>query len=157
MADIVAKRARLMEHWEAALEVARSTGYWKDVEAGSRVIEEFHNYVRDVLTAGKFSGDAARALKVWEDAGRAESSYRQIVESEARSAAPPFDPLAWWIVLGVAPDAASEDVRAAYVDKMRQCDGDRVAGLAPEMIALAGEISARLTKAFEESRLVPRK
>jgi len=152
MADIVAKRARLMDHWEAALGGARSTGYWKDVEACSGLIEEFQNYVRVVWLAGKFSGDVTRALKYWEDVDRAELAYRRTAESEARSAAPPFDPLAWWNVLGVAPDAAPEDVRAAYADKMRQCDPDRVVGMAPEIVALADEISARFMKAFEESQ-----
>lgn len=84
MADLIHVRARLMEHWETALSGARSTGYWKDVQACGAIIEEFHEFVKGKLLSGGFSGDAVGALKSWEDVGSAEAQYREVAEVEAR-------------------------------------------------------------------------
>ena len=96
MADLITVRQRLMEGWETALETARKTGYWKDVEACGAIVEAFHEEVRHALLSGKFSGDGVGALRSWEEVGSAEADCRQKAEAEARFAAPLAKGSSWW-------------------------------------------------------------
>jgi len=146
---LIDQRARLMGYWEEALRVARETGYWRDVEACGSVIEAFK--VREVLIYGAFSGDSAAALAAWDECGHAEREYRRLTESEARLQAPRPDTSVWWEVLGVAPNAPAEAIRATYLDRLKQCHPDRVSGLAPELVQLAEAMAKQLTKAFDEA------
>jgi DnaJ-domain-containing protein 1 len=56
----------------------------------------------------------------------------------------------WWEVFGVAPSAPAEAVRAAYVDRLKQCHPNRVSKRAPEFILLAEEMTEKLNAAFEQ-------
>jgi hypothetical protein len=141
-----------MDFWDQALTSARSTGYWKDVHACGRIIDEFHIVIIEALRAGKFSGDAHETERRWTEVHQAELNYRQLMENEARQVAPPHDPSSWWNVLEVAPDAAPEHVRAAYTAKLKRCHPDRVAGLAPEIENLATDMCRRLTEALKRRR-----
>ena len=140
MADVVEARKRLMGHWEAALKVARATGYWADVDAGAHVIDAFHNKVADVINSGAFSGDKASALAAWDTCRVKEQEYQKIVQAEARLNAPKPDGTAWWEILGVAPSAADDVVRKAYADRLKQCQPDTV---------------KELNRAFEEAQHRP--
>jgi hypothetical protein len=113
LSEIIDQRARLMGYWEEALRVAHATGYWRDVEACGRIIEAFHYKVREVLISGAFSGDSAAALAAWDECGHPEREYRWAAETEARLQAPRPDSSVWWEVLGVAPNAPAEAIRAA--------------------------------------------
>ena len=150
IADMVDLRAKLMDVWDVALKVASETGYWEDLYACCQVIEAFHNQVAKLLNPVSFSGDVERVSAYWEDVGQSEQKYRDIAELEARTRAPQPNGSAWWEVLGVAPSAPDKAVRAAYVDRLKQCHPDRVSGLAPEFILLAEEMTKKLNAAFEE-------
>ena len=155
LADLIDARAGLMAHWEKALKIAAATGYWTDVHACARVIEEFHNYVCNVLNSGAFSGDASAALVARDKCGIAENEYSRIAEVEARQTAPKIDGNAWWEVFGVAPNSSDEYIRAAYTEKLKQCHPDRVSGLAPQLVQLADDMAKKLNLAFEASKRRP--
>jgi DnaJ-domain-containing protein 1 len=52
-------------------------------------------------------------------------------------------------VLGVAPDASPEQIRAAYQRLARQYHPDRLEGLAPELVELAHQRMVELNAAYE--------
>jgi hypothetical protein len=128
LSEIIDQRARLMGYWEEALRVAHATGYWRDVEACGRIIEAFHYKVREVLISGAFSGDSAAALAAWDECGHPEREYRWAAETEARLQAPRRDSSVWCEVLGFAPNAPAEAIRAAYLDRLKRCHPDQFPG-----------------------------
>jgi hypothetical protein len=151
MAVLVEIREQLMALWDEALTNARSTGHWDDANACGVIIDTFHKTFADALRAGKFSGDGPTVMKMWDDIHASELEYRRLAEAKARHVAPQPDPAAWWNILGVAPDA-TPDLRSAYMAKLKRCHPDTVAGLAPEIVALANALCQRLTDAFQMSQ-----
>jgi hypothetical protein len=64
-----------------------------------------------------------------------QSKSQQREAKGQRRATPPPDP--WWQVLGVSPEASLDEISQRYRHAIRMYHPDRVAGLAPEIIALA--------------------
>jgi len=60
----------------------------------------------------------------------------------------------WWEVLEVDPKAGPDDIRRAYLRKMRMYHPDRVTGLAAELIELSESRTRELNLAFEESKRI---
>jgi len=61
---------------------------------------------------------------------------------------------AWNVVLGVAPDAAPDEIKAAYHTAMKSYHPDKVAGLGSKLQALAEEETKRLNEAYREAKAV---
>jgi hypothetical protein len=60
----------------------------------------------------------------------------------------------WWEVLGVSQDASLEEINEHYRQTMRMYHPDKVAGTAPEIIALAERRTKELNAAFSEAKRV---
>ena len=71
---------------------------------------------------------------------------------ERRQATPPRAP--WWKVLGVSQEATLEEINRHYRQAMRMYHPDKVAGMAPEIIALAERRTKELNAAFSEAKRV---
>jgi hypothetical protein len=61
------------------------------------------------------------------------------------------EPPEWWEVLEVLPDAGRDEIARSYRRKIQQCHPDRVAGLAPEFIALAEDRTKALNAAYRQA------
>ena len=57
----------------------------------------------------------------------------------------------WWSVLEVTPTANKDEIVRNYRRKIQQCHPDRVAGLSPEFLPLAEEITKALNVAYEQA------
>ena len=57
----------------------------------------------------------------------------------------------WPEVLGVAPDASDDELRAAYRRKISEYHPDKVAGLGIELCALAERKAAEINAAYDEA------
>ncbi|HEY9250956.1 MAG TPA: J domain-containing protein [Rariglobus sp.] len=68
--------------------------------------------------------------------------------SEATPPPPSPKPLAWHEVLGVSPNSNLDEIRAAYRKAITMYHPDRVAGLAPELQALAELRAKELNAAY---------
>ncbi len=67
-----------------------------------------------------------------------------------RYASSPHD---WcWQVLGVSPHASLDEVTRHYRQALRMCQPDRLAGLAPELVALAERRTEELNAAFSQAK-----
>ena len=55
----------------------------------------------------------------------------------------------WADVLGVAPDASREDVKRAYLQKIKEFEPGRLAALGPEMRKLAEQRLQQINLAFD--------
>jgi len=66
-------------------------------------------------------------------------------------AVPPEPARPWREVLGVAPDASSEAVHAAYLREMEDYRPERVASLAAEFRALAERRCSEIERAYREA------
>jgi DnaJ-domain-containing protein 1 len=62
----------------------------------------------------------------------------------------------WWEVLGVSQNASLEEINHHYRQAMRMYHPDKVAGTAPEIIALAERRTKGLSAAFSEAKRVRR-
>ena len=71
---------------------------------------------------------------------------------ETRQATPRRAP--WWKVLGVSQEATLEEINRHYRQAMRMYHPDKVAGMAPEIIALAERRTKELNAAFSEAKRV---
>jgi hypothetical protein len=60
----------------------------------------------------------------------------------------------WWKVLGVSQEASLKEINQHYRHAMRKYHPDKVAGLAPEIIALAERRTKELNAAFSEAKRV---
>jgi hypothetical protein len=58
----------------------------------------------------------------------------------------------WWEVLEVDPKAGPDEIRRAYLHKVRMYHPDRLAGLAPELIQLSESRLLELNLAFERGK-----
>lgn len=150
--DLVRARERLMDYWEAALAVARQTGYWTDVESCAAVMDAFHQEIRDKLQSDCFVGDAAKALSTWDNLNAADVRFRRELEASVRIAAPTTNGAEWWAILGVAPNASDDVVRTVYLRRLQEHHPDRHSGCHPVLTEIATVLSARLNAAYAESR-----
>ena len=71
---------------------------------------------------------------------------------EKRPATPPR--AQWWKVLGVSEEATLEEINRHYRQAMRMYHPDKVAGMAPEIIALAERRTKELNAAFSQAKRV---
>ena len=71
---------------------------------------------------------------------------------ERRQATPPRAP--WWKVLGVSQEATLEEINRHYRQAMRMYHPDKVAGMAPEIVALAERRTKELNAAFSQAKRV---
>jgi DnaJ like chaperone protein len=78
--------------------------------------------------------------------GIGEGAFRQVRAEYAREASGAF------AILGVSPDASTEEVRKAYRNLAIQNHPDRVANLGPEFVKVAEEKFKRIQQAYEEIR-----
>jgi DnaJ-domain-containing protein 1 len=58
----------------------------------------------------------------------------------------------WWKVLGVSQNASLEEINQHYRQAMRMYHPDKVAGTAPEIMALAERRAKELNAAFSEAK-----
>ena len=71
---------------------------------------------------------------------------------ERRQATPPRAP--WWEVLGVSQEASLEEINQHYRQAIRMYHPDKVAEMAPEIIALAERRTKELNAAFSQAKRV---
>ena len=58
---------------------------------------------------------------------------------------------AWFVVLDVAKDASEEEIKKAYIAKIREYHPDKVASLGVELQHLAEEKTKEINRAYEEA------
>lgn len=151
--DLVDLRERLMQRWEAALEIACQTGYWKDVRACAAVMDAFHEEIRQAIEGGEFAGDAAQALAGWEKLNIADLDFRRSLEAEARLIARKPHGNDWWTVLGVAPNASDELVKAAYLNRLQEHHAHRDPNSHPLVSEITNAFTIALGAAYAQSRM----
>ena len=93
-------------------------------------------------------GERPDKKKRADDTQRSKGQQRR----ERRQATPPRAP--WWKVLGVSQEAGLEEINQHYRQAMRMYHPDKVAGMAPEIIALAERRTKELNAAFSETKRV---
>ena len=94
------------------------------------------------------SGEHPDKKKRADDTQRSKGQQRR----ERRQATPPRAP--WWKVLGVPQEASLKEINQHYRQAMRMYHPDKVAGMAPEIIALAERRTKELNAAFSEAKRV---
>jgi DnaJ-domain-containing protein 1 len=134
------------------LEIARQTGYWRDVEACAAVMDAFHEKIRKDIQSDGFVGDAANALSAWDKLNVADLRFRRELEASVKIAAPTANGTEWWTILGVAPSASDDVVKTAYLRRLQEHHPDRHSGCHPVITEIATVLSARLNAAYAESR-----
>ena len=92
-------------------------------------------------------GDRPDKKKRADDTQRSKGQQRR-----ERQQATPRAP--WWKVLGVSQEASLKEINQHYRHAMRKYHPDKVAGLAPEIIALAERRTKELNAAFSEAKRV---
>ena len=102
---------------------------------------------REAETRAEQEPRAEECLRQAEQEREAERRRRQQREKAANQ----FEGNVWWSVLDVSPHASADEVRRAYHRKIKQCHPDRVAGLAPEFVALAERHTRTLNAAYDEA------
>jgi DnaJ-domain-containing protein 1 len=60
-------------------------------------------------------------------------------------------PAKWWKVLGVAPSASSQEIKAAYRARMHESHPDKVAHLSPALRKAAEREARRINDAYERA------
>ena len=93
-------------------------------------------------------GERPDKKKRADDTQRSKGQQRR----ERRQATPPRAP--WWKVLGVSQEATPEEIKRHYWQAMRMYHPDKVAGMAPEIIALAERRTKELNAAFSQAKRV---
>ena len=93
-------------------------------------------------------GERPDKKKRADDTQRSKGQQRR----ERRQATPPRAP--WWKVLGVSEEATLEEINRHYRQAMRMYHPDKVAGMAPEIIALAERRTKELNAAFSQAKRV---
>jgi DnaJ-domain-containing protein 1 len=112
---------------------------------GERQREEARR--RDAETRAEQERQAEERRRQAEQEREAERQRQQQRERAAKQ----FEKNAWWSVLEVSRRASADEIRRAYHRKIKQCHPDRVAGLAPEFIALAEKHTRALNAAYDEA------
>ena len=92
------------------------------------------------------SGERPDKKKRADDTQRSKGQQRR----ERRQATP--QRAQWWKVLGVSQEASLEEINQHYRQAMRMYHPDKVAGMAPEIIALAERRTKELNAAFSEAK-----
>ena len=95
-----------------------------------------------------FVGERSDKKKRADDTQRSKGQQRR----ERRQATPPRAP--WWKVLGVSQEASLEEINQHYRKAMRMYHPDKVAGMAPEIIALAERRTKELNAALSQAKRV---
>jgi len=93
-------------------------------------------------------GERPDKKKRADDTQRSKGQQRR----EGRQATPPRAP--WWKVLGVSQEATLEEINRHYRQAMRMYHPDKVAGMAPEIVALAERRTKELNAAFSQAKRV---
>ena len=97
---------------------------------------------------GAWIGERPDKKKRADDTQRSKGQQRR----ERPQATPPRAP--WWKVLGVSQEATLEEINRHYRQAMRMYHPDKVAGMAPEIIALAERRTKELNAAFSQAKRV---
>ena len=97
---------------------------------------------------GAWIGERPDKKKRADDTQRSKGQQRR----ERRQATPPR--AQWWKVLGVSEEATLEEINRHYRQAMRMYHPDKVAGMAPEIIALAERRTKELNAAFSQAKRV---
>ena len=85
-------------------------------------------------------------------AGDTQRSKGQQRARRKRQEAPQRAP--WWEVLGVSQEASLEEINRHYRQAIRMYHPDKVAEMAPEIIALAEQRTKELNAAFSQAKRV---
>lgn len=83
-----------------------------------------------------------------------QAATRHAFEAESRptgGAIPNIELKAWHEVLGVASNASTEDIRAAYRKKISQYRPDKVSSFGPEFTVMAERMTKDINDAYEQA------